>query len=274
MLKPSGEVRYFVCNEMVKRVKLGLLESSSMSVRWQGCRCDALTARADLTFCLLVFPRPTQRLAHTSQSKRKRPHAADGNTTQGSLCDSVPLTSSVQPQPFSHQSTALGLQRAPATQEEGQQHISVIQPTRLPHSQACPSSYKPSPDPYSLKYMPRLTSPKHLPFTSLPNQNSSYLKSLALCSAKKPSSLCSLPNQPPGSFTPFSHSSSTSHVLSASVESSHELSLLTPPKKCTRPVNSLKESCGNFQHESFLQPDSFELKKVSSVFFLHIVALS
>lgn len=244
-----------------------------MSVGRPGCQCDALTSRADLTFCLLVFPRPTQRLTHTSQSKRKRRHAADGNTTQGSLCNSVPVTSSFQPQSFSHQSTALGLHRAPATQEEGQQHISVIQPTRLSHRQACPSSDKYSPDPYSSKYMPRLTSPKHLPFTSLPSQSSSYLRSLALCSPKKPSSLCSLPNQPPpGSFKPFSHSSSTSHGLSASVESSRELNLLTPPKKCTRPVNSLKESCGNF-HESFLLPNSFELKKVSSVYLFFYTLL-
>ncbi|XP_037542866.1 bromodomain adjacent to zinc finger domain protein 2B [Nematolebias whitei] len=208
--------------------------------------------------------RKVSRLTHASQSKRKRPHAADGNMTKGSLCDSVPVTSSFLPQPLSHQSTVLGLQRAPTTQEEDQQHISVIQPTGLSHRQACPSSYKSSPDPYSSKYMPHLTSPKHLPFTSLPNRSSSYLKSLALCSPKKPSSLCSLPNQPPpGSFQPFSHSSSTSHVLPASMESSHELNLSTPPKKCTHPVNSLKESCGNFQHERFLQPNSFELKKDS-----------
>lgn len=226
-----------------------------------------------MTFCLLlVFLRPpTQRLTHTSESKKKR--SADGNTTQESLCYGVPVISSFQPQPVPHQPTAMHFQRAVDTQEEGQhQYISVIQPTGLAasstpltqsHGQACPSSYNSSPN--SSEYMPTLTSPKHLTFMSLPNQSSSYLQPLAFCSPKNPSFLCSLPEQPPhGSCKPFS-CSSTSHGQSPSTESSHELKFLMTPKKHSHLVKNMKESCRSFPHEHVLQPDSFELKKVSSV---------
>ncbi|XP_024863459.1 bromodomain adjacent to zinc finger domain protein 2B isoform X3 [Kryptolebias marmoratus] len=206
-------------------------------------------------------PLKRKRLTHTSENKKKRPHAADGNTTQESLCHRVPATSSFQPRSLSHQSTALCFQRAPVTQEEGQQHISVIQPTGLAAgnsslTQACPSSYKSSPDPCSSKHNPALTSAKHLAFLSSPNQSSSCLKPLALCSPKNPTSLCSLPNKPPHtSSKPVSHSSLASHVLSASVESSRELNFVLPSNKRTHPANSIKEGCRNFPHESVLQPN-------------------
>ncbi|XP_032385707.1 bromodomain adjacent to zinc finger domain protein 2B isoform X2 [Etheostoma spectabile] len=70
----------------------------------------------------------------TSQSKKKRPCTADGNTTQDSHCDTVPLTSAYRLQSSSHltglsQTTALFLQSSRTAEEEGQQHISVIQAT-------------------------------------------------------------------------------------------------------------------------------------------------
>ncbi|XP_028446630.1 bromodomain adjacent to zinc finger domain protein 2B isoform X6 [Perca flavescens] len=73
---------------------------------------------------------------NTSESKKKRPCTADGNTTHDSHRDTVPLTSPYHLQSSSHpaglsQSAALFLQSSRTAEEEGQQHISVIQATGL-----------------------------------------------------------------------------------------------------------------------------------------------
>ncbi|KAF1382497.1 hypothetical protein PFLUV_G00144400 [Perca fluviatilis] len=73
---------------------------------------------------------------NTSESKKKRPCTADGNTTQDGHRDTVPLTSPYRLQSSSHsaglsQSAALFLQSSRTSEEEGQQHISVIQATGL-----------------------------------------------------------------------------------------------------------------------------------------------
>jgi len=87
---------------------------------------------------MLSFPHPpTQRLTqNTSESKKKRPCTADGNSAQDGQRETVPLTSPYRLHSSSHlaglsQSTALVLPSSGTAEEEGQQHISVIQATGL-----------------------------------------------------------------------------------------------------------------------------------------------
>lgn len=168
--------------------------------------------------CLLpVFPHPpTQRLTqNTSESKKKRPFSADGDTTLDSLCDIAPFTSSYRLQSSSHptglpQSAAHFLQSSRTAEDEGQQHISVIQATgsaagNSPRAQShreaspLPSRSSPNPNPRSFssspKHLPPSTSPKHFFHSSSPKHSSvsSSPKPLALCSPSKPLSLCSSP---------------------------------------------------------------------------------
>ncbi|XP_056289566.1 bromodomain adjacent to zinc finger domain protein 2B isoform X2 [Pseudoliparis swirei] len=73
---------------------------------------------------------------NTSESKKKRPCTADGNSAQDGQRETVPLTSPYRLHSSSHlaglsQSTALVLPSSGTAEEEGQQHISVIQATGL-----------------------------------------------------------------------------------------------------------------------------------------------
>ncbi|KAG7227522.1 hypothetical protein INR49_005337, partial [Caranx melampygus] len=140
------------------------------------------------------FPQPpTQRLTqNTSESKKNRPCTADGNTTQDSHHDSGPLTSlyclqsSCQPA-GRPQSTPQFLQSPRTAQDEGQQHISVIQATGLAasnsplaqsHREASPLPSRSSPNPMSFssspKHLPPSTSPKHLSHSSSPKHSSPH----------------------------------------------------------------------------------------------------
>ncbi|KAM3607451.1 uncharacterized protein V6R79_008004 [Siganus canaliculatus] len=128
---------------------------------------------------------------NTSENKKKRPSSTDGNSTEDSHSDIVPLTSLYCLQSSFHPaglplSAALFLHSSRTAEEEGQQHISVIQATGLPasnspqvqsHSEGSPLPYRSSP---SLS-----DSPKHSSVSSP--------KPLALCSPSKPLSLCSSP---------------------------------------------------------------------------------
>ncbi|XP_070770351.1 bromodomain adjacent to zinc finger domain protein 2B [Enoplosus armatus] len=150
---------------------------------------------------------------NTSESKKKRPCIADGNAALDSLRDIVPLTSSYRLQSSSHpagrpQSAALFLQSSRTAEEEGQQHISVIQatgsaagnsPQGESHREASPLPSGSSPNPMSFsnspKHLPPSTSPKHFSHSSSPKPSSvsSSPKPLALCPPLKPLSLCSSP---------------------------------------------------------------------------------
>ncbi|XP_038576345.1 bromodomain adjacent to zinc finger domain protein 2B-like isoform X2 [Micropterus salmoides] len=152
---------------------------------------------------------------NTSESKKKRPFSADGDTTLDSLCDIAPFTSSYRLQSSSHptglpQSAAHFLQSSRTAEDEGQQHISVIQATgsaagNSPRAQShreaspLPSRSSPNPNPRSFssspKHLPPSTSPKHFFHSSSPKHSSvsSSPKPLALCSPSKPLSLCSSP---------------------------------------------------------------------------------
>ncbi|TNN22342.1 hypothetical protein EYF80_067544 [Liparis tanakae] len=71
---------------------------------------------------------------NTSESKKKRPCAADGNSAQDGQRETVLSTSLYRPHSSSHlaglsQSSAPLLPSSGAAEEEGQQHISVIQAT-------------------------------------------------------------------------------------------------------------------------------------------------
>ncbi|XP_044073969.1 bromodomain adjacent to zinc finger domain protein 2B-like isoform X3 [Siniperca chuatsi] len=155
---------------------------------------------------------------NTSESKKKRPCSADGNTTLDNLRDIVPLTSSYRLQSSSHptglpQSAALFLQSSRTAEEESQQHISVIQatgsaagnsPRTQSHREASPLPSRSSPNPMSNspKHLPPSTSPKPFSHSSSPKHSSvsSSPKPLALCSPSKPLSLCSSP-KPRSSFS-------------------------------------------------------------------------
>ncbi|KAI3356190.1 hypothetical protein L3Q82_017448, partial [Scortum barcoo] len=139
---------------------------------------------------------------NTSEKKKKRPCTADGNTTQDSHRDIVPLTSPYRLQSSSHpagppQSAALFLQSSRAAEEEGQQHISVIQatgstagssPVAQSRREASPLPSRSSPNPVSF-------SPKHFSHSPSPKQSSvsSSPKPLPLCSPSKSLPLCSSP---------------------------------------------------------------------------------
>ncbi|KAL6100758.1 baz2b [Pungitius sinensis] len=91
---------------------------------------------------------------NTCESKKKRPHTADGNSTPHSQPDAVPLAFSYRPHSSSRpvgpsQSAPLFLQSPGPVEEEGQQHISVIQATGLAaaNSPRAPSHREASPLP-------------------------------------------------------------------------------------------------------------------------------
>ncbi|XP_018557852.1 bromodomain adjacent to zinc finger domain protein 2B isoform X3 [Lates calcarifer] len=228
------------------------------------------------------FKRKVKRLTqNTTESKKRRPRTTDGNTTQDSHCDSVPLTSSYCLQSHSAvraQSTALFLQSSRTAEEGGQKHISVIQATGLAasnspsaqsHREASPLLSRSSPNPMSFssspKHLPPSTSPKHFSHSSSPKHSSvsSSPKPLALCSPTKPLSLGSSPK--PSSLSspkPLSLSSLPKPpTLSASEKPSHKQRFLMPSPKHTQPVDSLKESSGNIPDEMSLHFNSFKLKQ-------------
>uniref|UniRef100_UPI0037E82B33 bromodomain adjacent to zinc finger domain protein 2B n=1 Tax=Semicossyphus pulcher TaxID=241346 RepID=UPI0037E82B33 len=186
---------------------------------------------------------------NTSESKKKRSRTSDGNTTQDSHNDIVPLTS-YRLHPSSHpaglpQSAALYLQSSRAAEEESQQHISVIQATG---SAAGNSPLAQSPNPNSFS-----NSPKHFPPSSSPKHSSvsSSPKPLALCSPSKPLSLCSSPK-------PLSLSSLPKPpALLASKKPQHKHRFLLPSPKQSQLVDGVKESSGNSADER----NSFKLKQ-------------
>lgn len=114
---------------------------------------------------MLSFPHPpTQRLTQNiSEGKKKRPHSADGDPTGDRHGDTVPLTSPYHLQSSLHpaglsQSAALFLHSSRTAEEEGQQHISVIQATGLAggNGPLAPSHREASP-------LPSRSSPNLLP---------------------------------------------------------------------------------------------------------------
>lgn len=135
---------------------------------------------------------PTQRLTqNNSESKNKRPSLADGNATQDSPSDIVPLTSSHGLQSSScpagaPQSATLFLQSSRMTEEECQQHISVIHATGLAASStpvAVVQSHKgASPLPSgsfsnSPLHLTHLSSPKHSSVSHKPQREPTFLMS-------------------------------------------------------------------------------------------------
>ncbi|XP_072253218.1 bromodomain adjacent to zinc finger domain protein 2B isoform X3 [Leuresthes tenuis] len=227
--------------------------------------------------------RNVKRLAHnTSESKKRRTCAADGNTTQQSHCHSIPVTSSYHLKSFSHpaglrKSTALLLQSSRTTEEEGQKHISVIQATgqavgsgSLVQSQsgACPLPFRSSPQfislPNSSKHLLNLTLPKHLTPSPTTKQNSacSSPRPFALCSPKKSLSLCSSPKHPAlGSPSPPSFSSVPKQATPlTSKESSHHLRFIVPSGKHTLASDGMKENSGNLPDESSSHLNTLKLK--------------
>ncbi|XP_040003786.1 bromodomain adjacent to zinc finger domain protein 2B-like isoform X3 [Xiphias gladius] len=211
---------------------------------------------------------------NTSESKNNRPRTGDGNTTEDSHCDSVPLTSSYHLQSSSDpagrpQFTALFLQSSRTAVEKDQQHISVIQATGVAasnsplahfHREASPLPSRSSPNPISFsnspKHLPPSTLPKHFSHLSSPQYSSvsSSPKPLALCSPMKPLSLGSSPK-------PSCLSSPKPPTLLASQKPSHKQRFLMPSPKHTQPFDSLKESIGNVPDEMSLYFNSFKLKK-------------
>ncbi|XP_071328889.1 bromodomain adjacent to zinc finger domain protein 2B-like isoform X2 [Trachinotus anak] len=216
---------------------------------------------------------------NTSESKKNRPCPAEGNTTQDSHRDSIPLTSSYHLQSSSHpagrpQPTALFLQSSRTAEEEGQKHISVIQATGLAasssplaqsHREASPLPSNPISFSNSPKHLPPTTSPKHLSHLSSPKHSSlsSSPKPLALCSPKKLLSLASSPKRSClSSPKPLCLSSLPKpSTLLTSQKPSHKQNILMPSPKHTQPVDSLKESSGNLPDEMSLHFSSFRLKQ-------------
>ncbi|XP_023261364.1 LOW QUALITY PROTEIN: bromodomain adjacent to zinc finger domain protein 2B-like [Seriola lalandi dorsalis] len=218
---------------------------------------------------------------NTSESKKNRPCTADGNTTQDSHRDSVPLTSSYRLQSSSHpagrpQSTTQFLQSSRAAEEEGQQHISVIQATGLAasnsplaqsHREASPLPSSPNPISFSNspKHLPPSTSPKHFSHSSSPKHSSvsSSPKPLALCSPAKLLSLGSSPKSSSlSSPKPLCLSSLPKPpTLLASKKPSDKQNILMRSPKHTQPVDSLKESSGSLPDEISLHFNSFKLKQ-------------
>lgn len=227
-----------------------------------------------MTFCLLCLPHPpTQRLTHnTPESKKKRPCTADGSSAQDGRCNSVPLTSSYHPQPYSSPAGLLQFVRRPRTSEdEGQQHISVIQATGVavstspsPQSrrEAGPLAFRSSPGPVSFSSSSKpsltVTSAKHFHRSTSQKRGSasSSAKPPALCSPKKSVALCSL--KPP--FQPS--------LPKTTPKDSHKPKYLMPANKRDRPADHVTESSGNFADKSALQFCTSKLKQVSW-FVLH-----
>lgn len=203
---------------------------------WQSCHCEPLSWSWHDMLSSPRFPHPpTQRLTqNTSESKNKRPSAADGNVSQDSHCDIVPLTSSYRLQSsFPHpagetQSAVLFLQSSTTAKDEGQQHISVIHATGSA-AKSSPlvgvQSHREVP-PLPSGSSPKLifsTSPTHLSHSSPPKPNSvcPSPKRLAVICPSKPISLSSSP-------MPFSISSLTKPLTPfASPNPEHKPKLLT-----------------------------------------------
>ncbi|XP_070831693.1 bromodomain adjacent to zinc finger domain protein 2B isoform X2 [Chaetodon trifascialis] len=200
---------------------------------------------------------------NSSESKKRRPSSADGHATRDSHRDIVPLTSSYRLQSSSHltgppHSTALFLQSSRTAEEEGQQHISVIQATGLAasssplaqsHREASPLPSRSSPNPIAFS-----NSPKHLSHSSSPKHRSvsSSPKPLTLSGPSKPLSLSSSPK-------PLSLSSSPktpAHL--ASQKPQHKPKFLTTH---TPLVDGMKESSGSPVDRESLHLISFRLKQ-------------
>ncbi|XP_033965632.1 bromodomain adjacent to zinc finger domain protein 2B isoform X1 [Pseudochaenichthys georgianus] len=116
-----------------------------------------------------------------SEGKKKRPHSADGDPTGDRHGDTVPLTSPYHLQSSLHpaglsQSAALFLHSSRTAEEEGQQHISVIQATGLAggNGPLAPSHREASPLP---SRPPTLLSskPRHKPRFLMPSLNHAQL---------------------------------------------------------------------------------------------------
>lgn len=228
---------------------------------------------------------PTQRLTQNTSESKKRP-----STAVDSHCDSVPLTSSYNPQFSSHRaggSQSTGpFPDSRTAEEKAQQHISVIQTTGLTgssnalarcHRKSFPLLFKTRPNPVSFstshKHLPPSSSPKHSSHLSSPKHSyvSSSPKPLDLCSPTKSLPPCSSPK-------PSSLYSSSPPSLSSlpkppksivSQKASHKNKFSMP----TQPVDSMKESSGNLPDESSLKMKTLKLKKVSSIFIFDALKL-
>ncbi|XP_033473301.1 bromodomain adjacent to zinc finger domain protein 2B isoform X4 [Epinephelus lanceolatus] len=210
---------------------------------------------------------------NTSESKKKRPCTADGNTTPDSHRET--LTSPHRLQSSSHpaglsQSAALFLQSSRIAEEKGQQHISVIQATGLAagnsplapsHREASPLRSRSSPNPVSFSNSPKhshpSTSQKHFSHSSSPKHGSvsSSPKPHPLCSTAKPLPLCSSPKPVSLSFSP------RPPTPSASQKPPHKPKFLMPSLKHTQLADGMKESSGNPSDERLLHLNSFKLKQ-------------
>ncbi|XP_026151338.1 bromodomain adjacent to zinc finger domain protein 2B-like isoform X3 [Mastacembelus armatus] len=224
------------------------------------------------------FQQKVKRLTqNTSESKKKRP-----SSSMDTQHDTVPLTSSSCLQSSyaadRPQSTAVFLQSSRTAEEEGQQHISVIQATGLAasnsaiaqsHKKASPMLSRISPpsifSPNSPKRFPPSTSPKHSLYSSSPKHSSlsSSPKPLALCSPMKPLLLCSSPKAPLLS----SHNSISLRSVPkppgrlASKKPSNKPTFLMSSHEHTQPVDGLKGSGGNFPDASSLHMNNLKLKE-------------
>ncbi|XP_034742358.1 bromodomain adjacent to zinc finger domain protein 2B isoform X3 [Etheostoma cragini] len=206
----------------------------------------------------------------TSQSKKKRPCTADGNTTQDSHRDTVPLTSAYRSQSSSHptglsQTTALFLQSSRTAEEEGQQHISVIQATGFAAGnspQATPSRSSPKPISFSNtpKHLHPSTSSKHFSHLSSPQRSpvASSHRPHALCSPSEPLSLCSSPKPLSLSSIPRPPTLLASQKPSRNL---HKSKFLMPSLKHTQLVDGTKESSGNLMDDRLLHLNSFKLEQ-------------
>ncbi|CAI5656181.1 unnamed protein product [Oreochromis niloticus] len=174
------------------------------------------------------------------------------------------------------QSAALFLQRPRTSEEEGQQHTSVIQATGLavsnsplPQSQreACPLPFRSSPSPISFsnssKHLAALTSAKRFHPSSSPKHASvsSSPKPLALCSTKKSLSQCSPLKRLCSPKPPFPSSLPKPQTLLASKGESHMPKFLMPSNKHKHPINNTKDSSGNFPDKSVLHLHTSKLKQ-------------
>nr|XP_020450350.1 bromodomain adjacent to zinc finger domain protein 2B-like isoform X3 [Monopterus albus] len=221
---------------------------------------DSEASDSEKEFCIQqIVKRLTQ---NTSESKKKRP-----SNSAHSHRHTVPLTSPFFQSSYpvgQPQSTALFLHSSRAAEEEGQQHISVIQATGLAasnsalarsHRKASPWLFRTSPNPNSFsnspKPFPSSTSPKHSSHSSSPH----HTRPLALCSRMKPMSL-SCSHKPSPKSVSLSPSSKPPTLLA-----SHIPTFLMPSPKRTQPVDSIKESSGNLSLERSLHISSLNLKQ-------------
>ncbi|KAJ4932896.1 hypothetical protein JOQ06_029734 [Pogonophryne albipinna] len=154
------------------------LESSSMSGSQSGSLSDCSSSDEKYIQVERKVKRLTQNI---SEGKKKRPHSADGDPTGDRHGDTVPLTSPYHLQSSLHpaglsQSAALFLHSSRTAEEEGQQHISVIQATGLAggNGPLAPSHREASPLP---SRPPTLLSskPRHKPRFLMPFLNHAQL---------------------------------------------------------------------------------------------------